>query len=116
MKTSSDRGGPVRTLAALVGFAAMAGCSGANEPTVEAARNASPLVREAAVAVQARFPGQLWSNVREKAGIRERAVCAEIAGQQVIYRSERKVVMAQGDFGPEWATLNENWCVNTPYG
>lgn len=60
-----------------------------------AAEDHSPLVQAAAAAVQARFPGLRWMNVREKAGLRENAVCAEVGGQQVIYREKRRLLMAQ---------------------
>ena len=89
---------------------------GAVAPSVEAAKASSPLQRAAASAVENRFPGQLWTNVREKQGLREGAVCAEVAGQQVIYREKRELLIAQSDFpNEEWQSLYENWCINTPY-
>ena len=66
--------------------------------------------------MEARFPGQKWTNIREKPGLREDAVCAELAGQQVIYREKRALLMAQSDFNSDvWKTLYENWCLNTPF-
>jgi len=84
-------------------------------PSPKAAQAQTELVRTAAAAVEARFPGQLWTNVRERAGRRENAVCAEVAGQQVIYREKRQLLMAQSDFNVDaWRTLNTNWCLNAP--
>lgn len=78
--------------------------------------NGGALRQAAGVAAEARFPGERWTNIREKAGIGEDAVCAEIAGQQIIYREKRALLMAQSDFNPDtWKTLYENWCLNTPY-
>lgn len=87
------------------------------EPTTSvsstaAAANASPLIQQAAGAVDIRFPRTVWTNVRERQGLRERAVCAEVAGQQVIYREKRRALFAQSDFAAEeWTTLYSNWCL-----
>lgn len=105
-----------RLSVAVLAAAAMAGCS-AGPPTssTAAASAGSPLVKEAAAAVDTRFPGQVWTNVRETQGLREAAVCADVAGQQVFYREQRQALFAQSDFDPAmWAVLYSNWCVTTP--
>jgi hypothetical protein len=79
-----------------------------------AAHGGSDLVKEAAIAVETRFPGTVWTNVREKQGLREAVVCAEVAGQQVFYREKRQALFAQDDFSPEaWTSLDNSWCVTT---
>ncbi len=94
----------------------LAGCSGSSPPTSAfAAHGGSDLVKEAALAVDTRFSGTVWTNVREKQGLREAVVCAEVAGQQVFYREKRQALFAQSDFAPEmWASLYDSWCVGAP--
>lgn len=101
----------------LVGLSAAAcGPMTPTGPSPQAAIDAPPLTQAAAAAVQARFPGELWTDVREKQGLREGVVCASVAGEQVIYRERRELLMSRSDFGAEeWTSLWENWCIDTPY-